>query len=238
MSRAVLFYDQLGCGRSDRPLDNGLWSLDRFVDELSEILAALKVEKYWLFGHSCGSMIALEHALTRPDGLAGLIFASPVFSVSTFIRDINLFRALLSPYRQSVLAEGERAGVFTSPEFIDATKALYEICVCRLVPWPVEYARAAEGMGQEVYRAMWGPTEFICTGNLKSYERASRLTEIDVPTLLTGGRWDSVVPETLNYYHGLISASRVAVFKNSAHMAHLEESEAYLRAVGSFLDGR
>jgi len=30
-SRPVIFYDQLGCGRSDRPADDSLWTADRFV---------------------------------------------------------------------------------------------------------------------------------------------------------------------------------------------------------------
>ncbi len=32
--RRVIFYDQLGCGRSDRPADPSLWVVDRFIAEL------------------------------------------------------------------------------------------------------------------------------------------------------------------------------------------------------------
>ncbi len=35
--RRVLFYDQLGCGRSDRPGDLSLWHVDRFVTELAQV---------------------------------------------------------------------------------------------------------------------------------------------------------------------------------------------------------
>src|SRR5262249_40945583 len=34
--RPVIFYDQLGCGRSDRPNDKALWQVDRFVRELAQ----------------------------------------------------------------------------------------------------------------------------------------------------------------------------------------------------------
>jgi len=30
-SRPVIFYDQLGCGRSDRPADDSLWTTDELV---------------------------------------------------------------------------------------------------------------------------------------------------------------------------------------------------------------
>jgi hypothetical protein len=38
--RPVIFYDQLGCGNSDRPGDLSLWTVDRFVEELAQVRAA------------------------------------------------------------------------------------------------------------------------------------------------------------------------------------------------------
>src|SRR5687768_7077068 len=32
LDRPVIFYDQLGCGRSDKPTDTALWKLKRFVE--------------------------------------------------------------------------------------------------------------------------------------------------------------------------------------------------------------
>lgn len=34
--RPVVFYDQLGCGNSERPGDAALWTLERFVAELAQ----------------------------------------------------------------------------------------------------------------------------------------------------------------------------------------------------------
>lgn len=43
-ARVVIFYDQLGCGRSDQPDDRSLWRIERFVavgryDELTPVCA-------------------------------------------------------------------------------------------------------------------------------------------------------------------------------------------------------
>ena len=51
-SRPVIFYDQLGCGRSDRPADDSLWTTDRFVEELAVVHATLGLERPHLFGNS------------------------------------------------------------------------------------------------------------------------------------------------------------------------------------------
>ena len=39
--RPVIFYDQLGCGRSDQPDDPSRWHIDRFVREVDLVRQAL-----------------------------------------------------------------------------------------------------------------------------------------------------------------------------------------------------
>jgi proline iminopeptidase len=53
--RPVIFYDQLGSGRSDRPADTTLWRVERFVDELEAVRRGLGLERLHLLGHSWGA---------------------------------------------------------------------------------------------------------------------------------------------------------------------------------------
>jgi proline iminopeptidase len=48
----VILYDQLGGGNSDRPDDESLWSLPRFVDELETIRTRLELGAVHLYGQS------------------------------------------------------------------------------------------------------------------------------------------------------------------------------------------
>jgi L-proline amide hydrolase len=66
--RAVVFYDQLGCGRSDHPDDPALWVMETFVDELATLREALGLDRVHLLGHSWGGWLALEYALGNPPG--------------------------------------------------------------------------------------------------------------------------------------------------------------------------
>jgi hypothetical protein len=50
--RPVVFYDQLGCGRSEQPADRSLWQMDRFVAEIGAVRGALGLERIHLLGHS------------------------------------------------------------------------------------------------------------------------------------------------------------------------------------------
>jgi proline iminopeptidase len=90
-------------------------------------------------------------------------------------------------------------------------------------------------MAMPVYETMWGPNEFTCTGNLQSWDRTDRLGEIAVPTLITVGRYDEVTPSCAETMHRGIKGSQLALFENSSHSAHLEEPEAYLSVLRSFL---
>src|SRR5205814_165311 len=94
---------------------------------------------------------------------------------------------------------------------------------------------AIRGANDDVYNVMWGPAEFLLTGNLKDYDSAKRLGEIRIPTLFTCGRYDEATPETTAWYQSLLSGAEMAVFEGSAHMPHLEETESYLHVVRDFL---
>ena len=53
-NRRVIFYDQLGCGKSDSPNDKNLWHIDRSVQEVNLIRQALKLDRIHLIGQSWG----------------------------------------------------------------------------------------------------------------------------------------------------------------------------------------
>jgi proline iminopeptidase len=82
---------------------------------------------------------------------------------------------------------------------------------------------------------MWGPSEFFPTGNLKDYDRTSRLREIEVPVLFTAGRHDEATPETTKWYQEMLPNSSLVVFENSAHLAMVEETDRYIQVVRDFL---
>src|SRR5688500_10536353 len=78
--RPVIVYDQLGAGRSDRVTDTALLQVGRFVRELDSLRRALRLDRIHLYGHSWGSMLALEYLATNPAGIASLTLASPVIT--------------------------------------------------------------------------------------------------------------------------------------------------------------
>src|SRR3990167_7411094 len=87
--RPIIFYDQLGAGNSDRPEDDSLWTLNRYIDEVEAVRAALNIENFHLFGHSWGSLLAAEYALREPRRVQSLFLSSPLLSVQRWLTDTN-----------------------------------------------------------------------------------------------------------------------------------------------------
>jgi proline iminopeptidase len=233
--RPVIFYDQLGCGKSDRPADKSLWKVERFVEELGQVRKALGLRNVHIMGHSWGTMLATDYLLTRPVGVVSVILAGPALSIKRWMSDADKLRTALPKEVQDTLARHEREGTTQSEEYQTASQAYLQRYVCRINPLPEELADSIAGEGHEVYETMWGPSEFYATGNLKDYDRSDRLKEISVPTLFTCGRYDEATPESTAWYQSLVPKSKLVVFENSAHMTMLEERDRYIETVRSFL---
>jgi len=233
--RPVVFYDQLGCGRSDRPDDLGLWTVERAVAELAAVLAALRLNRIHLLGQSWGRMLDVEYALTQPGGIVSLILASPCISIPRWVEDADRFRSALPADVQEVLQRHEQSGLTSCPEYQAAMLVFYRRHVCRMDPWPMELERAYAGYGAAVYETMWGPSEFTVTGRLRGFDRSARLEEITVPSLFTCGRFDEATPEAVAWYQSLLPGAELAIFEQSAHLAHLEERDRYNQVVREFL---
>lgn len=233
--RPVIFYDQLGAGRSDRPTDPSLWNIDRFVEELGQIRKALGLDQVHILGHSWGTMLAAAYLLNQPTGVHSVIFSGPCLSAPQWARDQDEHRKVLPQEVQDTLAKCEKEGTTDSEAYKDAIKVFNKHFVNRLEKKPDELKPDAAKGNDEVYQTMWGPSEFYTTGNLKNFDVTSRLAEIQLPALFTCGRYDEASPETTESYSRKLPGSKCHVFENSAHVPYLEEPEEYVRVMRDFL---
>lgn len=233
--RPVVFYDQLGCGRSDRPRNRRLWRVERFVAELARLRESLRLSRVHILGQSWGTMLAVDYLLTRPDGVESVILADPAISIPRWLADAARLRRKLPKRVRDTLDRHEKSGSLECLEYQGAVLAFYKRHVCRMDPWPEALERTFKGIGNEVYNTMWGPNEFLATGTLKTYDRSALLSEIDAPTLLVCGRYDEGTPESTAFYRRQIRGAEMAVFERSSHMPQLEETAKYLRVMRGFI---
>ena len=93
--RRAVFYDQLGCGRSDQPHDPSLWTVELFLEEIDTVRAALGLAELHLLGQSWGGMLGqgrqyLDTAwwLSTFPGLAIMLTTLAISRGGDWVRDI------------------------------------------------------------------------------------------------------------------------------------------------------
>ncbi|THF55244.1 proline iminopeptidase-family hydrolase [Ollibium composti] len=239
--RAVIHYDQLGCGNSTLLPNKGadFWTPQLFIDELENLVDHLGIRPaFHVLGQSWGGMLGAEYAVTRPKGLRSLTIANSPASMKLWVEEANRLRAGLPADVQERLTRHEQTGTTDSPEYQQATMAFYERHVCRVVPFPpeVEESFAQVARNPTVYNTMNGPNEFFVIGTLKSWSIIDRLPAVDVPTLIISGRHDEATPATVQPYKDGIKGAQWEIFESSSHMPHVEEKEKCMQVVGAFLD--
>ena len=234
--RQVIFYDQLGCGNSDRPSDLSLWTVERFVEELAVVREALGLERMHLFGSSWGGMLAMQYVIDRQPSLESLILCGSPASMTRWVEDCGELLAEEPPEVRETIRHHEDSGFTDCPEYAAAILPFYKKHVCRMEPWPEGLERSFAEAGYEVYGTMNGPSEFTVTGTLKDWDITGRLGEIGVPTLLTGGRYDECRPEHLEDMHRRIDGSEIRIIEDASHLCFAEQREEYMRVANDFLD--
>jgi proline-specific peptidase len=236
--RRIVFYDQIGCGRSwvEKPTD--FWTVELFVAEVQAVRDALSLDHVHLFGSSWGGMLAMEYALTEPAGLAGLVLSSSPASIPLWAEETARLRNELPDDVKRTLDEHEAAGTTESAEYAAAQEVFYGRHVCRAQPRPDWYLRTIAGMAEhpDVYHHMQGPNEFVITGTLKDWDITARLREIRLPTLITAGAHDEFTPRQAQVVHDGIAGSELVTFERSSHMQFTEEPERFQEVVAAFLD--
>ena len=125
--RPIVIYDQVGCGDSSKPpVDDQIWSVDLFAEEVARVRDALGLERLHLLGQSWGGMLAIEYMMrARPAGVASLVLCDTAASVSQWLREMAAQRAALPDDLRAALDEADRTGNYESADFQRAAFVYY-----------------------------------------------------------------------------------------------------------------
>jgi proline iminopeptidase len=234
---SLVSYDQLGCGASDKPADDSLWTLDRYVGELEEVVAQLGLDRFHLLGHSWGTWLGTEYALRNQPRIAKYVLADGDCDTPHLVEQLERLRAALGAETVQMMKRHEAAGTLDHPEYQAAVTVLNYRHVCRLQQWPEPLTRSLAQWNMGPYTTIQGPNEFTYTGNIRDWSLIPKLPALRVPCLVFCGEHDELPVACSARIHDALPDSRLKVFAGCSHMPFYEDPAAYFPYLRNFLEG-
>jgi proline iminopeptidase len=234
----LIYYDALGCGRSDRAAAPAEYTLERAVADLDGVRSALNLESWNVLGHSYGGMVGQAYALAHPARVKRLVLANTLASTEAWQASTDMMNTLVAahyPERwsrvQKLRAEGLRS---SSPEH----QKLYQT-----PPELIYYYDASNvsktvfEINQDVYYAMCGAdADFHVAGTVGGFDFRPRLRELQMPVLVLAGRYDRLLPPSLTLqFKECAPKARFVMFEKSGHQPYIEEPELTFSTLNDFL---
>jgi proline iminopeptidase len=236
-----IYYDQLGSGISDRPTDDTLWTIPRFVDEVEQVRTALGLNRdnFCVLGHSWGGVLAIEYALAHPDALKCVVISNMMASIPAY--NDYARRVLMPAMDQKALSEVqalEAAGKTGDPRYMELLMPMhYETHLLRrpFAEWPEPVQRSFAHLNQPLYTLMQGPSELGASGRLANWDRFGDLKRIQAPTLVIGARFDTMDPSHMERMARQLPHGEYLYLPEGGHMAMYDDQARYFAGLTAFL---
>jgi len=226
----LLYYDQRGRGRSAdgvRPEDVTMAS---DVDDLDKVRQHFQWQSTALLGHSWGTVLALEYALSHSEHVSHLILMNPAPASTS---DLRAFRksylerlgADMDRQRAISASAGYQAGdpeavatryslhfkfALARPEDYERLMATMKAAFVRQGKDGIVKARAVE---DHLMRDTW---------QAASYDLLPRLRTLRIPTLVIAGDRDFIPVEIAAHIAAAIPGARLVTLENCGHFSYLE----------------
>lgn len=233
--RKVIVFDQIACGRSEATGDTSFMSIDSHVEQVDSLLAYLHIKDFYLYGHSYGTMLAMEYYLRKPAGIKAIIMASPCMSTERWCTDADTLISQLPDSTRILLQRYKRKESADSIKMMKAIDTYFATYYNRHQPVTDEVAASLNHVGTQMSEYMWGKIDFECTGTLLNYNRIKDLPRIQVPALFTCGEFDAARPITVRTFHNLVPHSQFSIIPNAAHGTMGDNPEADYETVAGFI---
>jgi pimeloyl-ACP methyl ester carboxylesterase len=210
--------DLVGAGDSDKAVTD--YSIPTLADFLARFLDALGPDwrRASLVGHSLGGAVALAFAERYPERVERLVLVDSA-GLGTEIDSETLDLMGSAPTPEHIQAELTR--FFADPKL--AQQSLVS---------QIQQQRSQPG----AHDALLATRNAAFRGGQQRYDLRATLAALSIPTLITWGEADSVIPAAHAAAARQETNARVEIFARCGHCPHIERSEEFNRMVIAFLE--
>jgi proline iminopeptidase len=222
----LLYVDERGQGCSQR-VDPATLSLDRFARDIELLAQALRLDRFALFGHSFGAIIATYHAVEFGTAAAYVISGGADES-SAMLADVEASLEALGEAGKPIAASWEDENTVQTEEQL---KQLLRVQMPFHFHRPPPPGYAEETVGSpEVLR-------HFANAGYGDFDYRPKLGQVAKPALVVVGEHDrTTTPRAARILHEGIAGSELVVIADAGHMSFVEHTDVYLDAVRGFLN--
>ena len=205
----IVMYDQLDCGKTRIRGNNQVRILDHII-QLESLIKKLKISKFHLFGHSWGSILALEYYLKYPNKIMSIVFYSPCISIKLWQKQADIYVKNIKK-KCGTKINCSLKNQYLKKHIID--KKIAE--------------KYSKGNNPFIYAHLWGKNEWNVNGKLKNYNNIKGLKKINIPVHFIGGQFDTASPSIVKHLASKTKGATYKIFTKSRHVAHLDEPKSF-----------
>jgi proline iminopeptidase len=223
----LVLYDHRGHGRSEW-VDVEQCTQDQLVADVEGVRQALGLGAVSVLGISWGGFLGLMYAARHPASVRALAVVGASASRDFMRRAEENARRRATPAQWAAyrsLWDGSLTDDESFRQAFDTIRPLYF--------FDERLATASLLLRAEI-RYRLAVRKFIIDHEYPRYDCRPELGRIACPTLVAVGRHDWICPvDQAEEIHRLIPRSTLAVFERSGHSPHVEEREAFARALAA-----
>ena len=229
-----MIYDQRGTGKSQlNRLDSSTITMKLMIDDIESIRKQLKIEKWFVLGHSFGGMVASYYATQYPEHIEKMVLSSSggidldllnyvqgqINSKlsSSDLDSVNYWAKKISEGDTSHFAKLQR-GMHLAPAYVVDKKFI-----------PVVAERLTQ-LNSAINQLIWADLRKI------NFNCAAKLKLFSNPVLIIQGRQDIVKAATAEKAHMALANSKVVYMDHCIHYGWLDNEAVYFQEINQFLN--
>jgi len=234
----MVYYDQRGTGRSERP-SSGDYAITTLVDDIEALRLHLGVPKLSLIAHSFGAILALEYAAKYPRRVEAAVLAGPLWNAPLSCREhIERLAELRPDVHRTLMALGEPPETETCERSFRAVPGREgeRITEANMYPNAATLERVSRAEAESGLRNTGELGRAVFRAGLLRY-RFAGAERVSAPVLVVGGSRDFAAgPRAQRRLAEILPRGRFAEYEGLGHWMFVEDPERFARDVSRFLD--
>ena len=206
----IITYDQRGLGQTSKPKE--AYTMKQYADDAADLIDKLDLPRLPVMGVSFGGMVAQELAIRYPEKISKLVLACtssggeggssyPLHELQDLDEDLRL--------EENIKINDLRITDNWIKENPNEWKKIKELSLSR-----IQYKPQQDGLMNQLLAR-------------KDHDTSDRLSQIEIPVLLQGGKYDGIAPpRNMKFLRGKIKCSTLKLYEGG-HLFLIQDKQAF-----------